>query len=57
MAERLYEKIFLPFLKIAVYLAMGVLFFILAGRVFTFLTSQDEGVRKKAVGMISWTVI
>jgi hypothetical protein len=57
MAERLYTGIFLPFLKLAIYLAMGVLFFILAGRVFSFLTSQDEGVRKKAVGMISRTVI
>jgi uncharacterized membrane protein YjfL (UPF0719 family) len=57
MAERLYEGIFLPFLKLATYLAMGVLFFILAGRVFTFLTSQDESIRKKAVGMISRTVI
>ncbi|MDR3168318.1 MAG: hypothetical protein LBU27_00720 [Candidatus Peribacteria bacterium] len=57
MAARLYEGIFLPFLKLTAYLAVGVLFFILAGRVFTFLTSQDEGIRKKAVGMISRTVI
>ncbi|GHV21407.1 hypothetical protein FACS189428_1790 [Clostridia bacterium] len=57
MAERLYEGIVLPFLKLAIYLAMGILFFILAGRVFSFLTSQDEGVRKKAIGMISRTAI
>ena len=57
MAESLYETIFMPFLKLAAYLSMGVLFFILVGRVFTFLTSNDEGVRKKATGMIARTVI
>ena len=57
MATSLYEKMLIPFLKLAAYLSMGALFFILAGRVFSFLTSNDEGVRKKAVGMIWRTVI
>ena len=26
-------------------------------RVFTYITSQDEGVKKKAIGVISWTTI
>jgi len=25
--------------------------------VFTYITSQDEGVKKKAIGVISWTTI
>ncbi len=56
MAESLYENIALPFIKLAVYLVVGILFFILAARVFTFLTSNDEGIRKKAAGMIGRTV-
>jgi hypothetical protein len=57
MADAMYEKIMIPFLKLASYLAMGVLFFIMVGRVISFLTSSDEGVRKKAGGMIARTVI
>lgn len=57
IAESLYENIMLPFLKLASYLAMGVLFFIMVGRVISFLTSSDDGVRKKAGGMIGRTVI
>lgn len=52
IAERLYDKLLLPFLKIAMYLAMGFLFFVLAARVFSFMTSSDEGIKKKAWGMI-----
>jgi hypothetical protein len=57
MANKLYENIVLPFLKLAIYLSVGILFFILVGRVVSFLTSSDEGVRKKAGGMIARTVI
>lgn len=39
------------------YLSMGFLFFILAARVFSFLTSHDEGVKAKAGGMILWATI
>jgi hypothetical protein len=48
IAERLYDKLLLPFLKIAMYLSMGFLFFVLAARVFSFMTSSDEGIKKKA---------
>jgi hypothetical protein len=48
MAQRLYEQIMLPFLKLAIYLSAGILFFILAGRVVYFINSNDDGVRKKA---------
>ncbi|MBF0932473.1 MAG: hypothetical protein HXJ92_03665 [candidate division SR1 bacterium] len=30
---------------------------IMMSRVFTYITSQDEGVKKKAIGVISWTTI
>jgi hypothetical protein len=57
MSDSLYENIMLPFLKLVSYLAIGVLFFIMVGRVISFLVSSDEGVRKKAGGMIARTVI
>ena len=57
MATNLYEKLLLPFLKVAMYLSMGFLFFVLAARVFSFLTSPDEGVKAKAGGMILWATI
>ena len=47
----------MPFIKIITYLSSGILFFIMAGRVFSFLTSQDEAVRKKAGGVIARSVI
>jgi hypothetical protein len=48
VAESLYDNIMLPFLKILAYLSAGILFFIMAMRVFSFLVSQDEAVKKKA---------
>ena len=57
VAESLYDKIMIPFLKVAAYLASGILFFIMAFRVFSFMVSQDEAVRKKATGLIIWSVI
>jgi len=57
VAESLYDNIMIPFLKIAAYLASGALFFIMAIRVFSFLTSQDEAVKKKATGLIIRSVI
>jgi hypothetical protein len=44
-------------MKFAIYIAAAILFFVLAGRIFSFLTSSDEGVRKKAGGMIGRSVI
>jgi hypothetical protein len=57
VTENLYEKLILPFVKFAIYIAAAILFFVLAGRVFSFLTSTDEGVRKKAGGMIARSAI
>jgi len=57
ISQQIYEKLAMPFIKLAIYLGAGFLFFILAGRVFTFLTSSDEWTRKKAVWVITRTVI
>lgn len=52
IAQQLYDKILFPFLKIAIYLSLWVLFVILASRVFTFIFAKDEDTKKKA-----WTII
>jgi hypothetical protein len=57
VADSLYEHMLVPFLKIIVYLSSGILFFLMVMRVFTFLTSQDESVKKKATGIIIRSVI
>lgn len=57
VSENLYEKLILPFVKFAIYIAAAILFFVLAGRVFSFLTSTQDEVRKKAGGMIARSAI
>lgn len=57
LVDKLYENIILNFMNLISYLVVGILFFLLITRVFQFLTSQDDGVRKKATWMIMRTVI
>lgn len=57
LAQGAYENIMLPFVKLGSFMIVWILFFVLVSRVFKFLTSQDEGVRKQATGLITWTVI
>ena len=57
LIKNMYDKILYPFIKIAVYFSLGILVIIMMSRVFTYITSQDEGVKKKAIGVISWTTI
>lgn len=57
VAEVLYEQAVFPFIKIAMYLAMWVLFIIVALRVLSYLTSPSEEVRKQAITLIAWNVI
>lgn len=57
VAEILYEQAIFPFIKIAMYLAMGVLFIIIALRVLSYLTSQSEEVKKQAITLIARNVI
>lgn len=56
-ASQLYGKIVYPFIKIALYLVVGVLFFITVAKVITYVTSTDDSAKKKAWWIIIWTVI
>lgn len=54
LAKQLYEKIAYPFIKIAIYLSLGVLFLILAGKTVSILVNWDA---KKAGTIILRTII
>lgn len=54
LARKLYEKIAYPFIKIAIYLSLGVLFLILAGKTVSIVMSGDT---KKAGTIIIWTIV
>ena len=53
----LYDKIWFPFIKIAVYLSLGFLVILMMTRVFAYITAQDDGTKKKAIGVITWTTV
>lgn len=57
LAKNIYENIIDPFIKIALYLVVWVLFIIMAIKVFTFITSTDDKAKKKAGWIILWTVV
>ena len=44
----LYDKIWFPFIKIAVYLSLGFLVILMMTRVFAYITAQDDGTKKKS---------
>ena len=56
-ADDLYQKIMYPFIKIALYFVIWILFFILIGKVISFVTSTDDSVKKKAWWIIIWCVV
>lgn len=53
----LYDKLVYPFLKLAIYFSLGALVVIMMTRVFTYITSQDDKVKSKAMGVITWTTV
>lgn len=57
VAQTIYNDGVFPFIKIAMYLALGVLFVIVVWRVLTYLTSPSEDVQKQAATLIAWNVI
>lgn len=57
LAKNLYEKIMYPFIKVALYLVVWALFFIMAAKVLTFVISTEEAAKKKAWWIILWCVI
>jgi len=56
-ASSLYNKIFYPFIRFALYFVIWILFFMMVGKVVTFVTATDDSVKKKAGGVIIWNVI
>ena len=57
VAKQVYEKLMFPFIKVALYLVVGALFFIMAAKVITFVISTEEAAKKKAWWIILWCVI
>ena len=57
MIGQLYDLILYPLLKIAFYLMMSVLFVVLVLRVFSFVTSSEEDIRKKSLQIIISTTL
>lgn len=57
LAKNLYEKLLYPFIKVALYLVIWVLFFMMAAKVITFVISTDEAAKKKAWWIIIWCVV
>lgn len=57
IASGLYDRILFPFIKFAIYLALGAMFVILVSRVITFLFGTDADAQKKAGTLIGWNVI
>ncbi len=55
--QMLYDKIAFPFIKIAIYLSLGVLVILMMVRVFSYITAQDDSTKKKAIGVITWTTV
>lgn len=57
LANNIYTQLAYPLIKIILYLVMGILFFVMAGKVITYIMSTDDVAKKKAGGIILRTVI
>lgn len=57
IAQNLYDNIMYPFIKVALYLVIWALFFIMAAKVITFVISTEEAAKKKAGWIILWCVV
>lgn len=56
-ADDLYTKIMYPFIKIALYFVVWILFFIMVGKVVWFVAATDDSAKKKAGWIIIWCVV
>lgn len=56
-ADSLYNKIMYPFIKLALYFVIWILFFIMVGKVVWFVTATDDSAKKKAGWIIIWCVV
>lgn len=57
LISNIYTMMVYPFLKLAIYFSLGILVLIMMARVFTYITAQDDSVRKKATGVITWSAV
>ena len=57
LLTNIYSMMVYPFLKIAIYFSLAILVLVMMSRVFTYITSQDDKVRTKATGVITWSVV
>lgn len=55
--SQIYSQMAYPFLKIAIYLSLGILVVLMIVRVFTYITAQDDSTKKKSMWVIAWTTI
>ena len=56
-ADNLYNTVMYPFIKVALYFVIWILFFIMVGKVIGFVTATDDSAKKKAGWIIIWCVI
>lgn len=56
-ADKLYENIMYPFIKLALYFVIWILFFIMVGKVVWFVTATDDSSKKKAWWIIIWCIV
>ncbi len=57
VAQTLYEKIAYPFLKMAIYIVLWLLFVMLLINVIKYITSSEDEIHKQSVTMIIWSFI
>ena len=57
MIRKIYWEMVYPFIKIAIYLSLGVLVILMIVRVFTYITAQDDSTKEKSMWVIIWSVV
>ena len=57
IVSSLYNNTLYPFIKIALYLVIWVLFVMMAVKIITFIVSTEEKAKKQAFWIILWTVV
>lgn len=56
-ADKLYNNIMYPFIKIILYFVIWALFFVMAGKVIWFIMATDDAAKKKAWWIIIWSIV
>ena len=53
----IYDSIVFPFVKMAIYIVVGIMFVMLLARVFKFILSPSDDIKKKSITIIVWNVV